>query len=357
MATSRDARYLRQPVLDEGPQLLELLLLVRNQVPLVDGDDEGSPFVRHEIADREVLLLEGMLGIDQQHDDLGEADGAHGIAGGELLGHLAHARLAPEPRRVEQAHRPAAPGEVRGDGVARQARLGPGDHPLLAQQRVDQRRLAGVGPADDGEADGKDLGARRLLRLRLAVVLAPALANRLQAERREHRGDEIAQALAVLGRDGDRLAQPQLVGVVEALGAGAPLALVGDQDGGPARLAHDAGERRVGGNHAIARIEHEQHQVGTRDRRLALGAHAGGDAARRRLLQPRRVDQRHLVAGELRLALAAVARQARHVRDERGVLGREPVEERRLADVGPADNGDGWGHVSSCRGGVPGAER
>ena len=69
--------------------------------------------------------------------------------------------------------------------------------------------------------------------------------------------------------------------------------------------------------------------------------------SRRRLLEPCRIDERHLVAGNLRLALAAVARQARHVGHERGALGRQPVEERRLADVGPADDGDGWGHVSS----------
>ncbi len=332
-------------------QLLELLLLVADEIPLVDGDDEGAPLVRHHLADREVLLLEGMLGVDQQHHHLGEAQRTHGIAGGELLGGLADARLAPEPRRVEQADGPATPGEVRGHRVAGEAGLGTRDHALLAQQRVDQRRLAGVGAADDGEADGKGLGIglfHDLLALAIVIVIPPAFANRRQAKCRKNGGCEIAQALAVLGRDGDRLAQPQLVGVVEALRAGAPLALVGDQDGGPPGLAHDAGERRVGRHHAVAGVEHEQHQVRTRDRRLALGAHARGDAVRRRLLEPRRVDEGHLVAGQLRLALAAVARQARHVRDQRGALGGELVEERRLADVGPADDGDGWGHVGSC---------
>ena len=159
MATSEMPADLRQPILNEFPQLLELLLLVAHEVPFVDGNHEGPPLVRHHLADRQILLLEGMLGIDQQHDDLGEADGAHGVAGGQLLRHLAHARLAPEPRRVEQADRPVAPGEVGGDGVACQARLGTGDHPLLAQQRVDQRRLAGVGTADDREADGAVAGA------------------------------------------------------------------------------------------------------------------------------------------------------------------------------------------------------
>ena len=161
----------------------------------------------------------------------------------------------------------------------------------------------------------------------------------------------------MLGGDGDRLAQPQLVGIVEALGAGAPLALVGDEDDGPPGLPHDAREGRIGGNHAIARVEHKQHQVRTRDRRFALGAHARGDASRRRFFQPGRVDERHRVAGDLRLALATVARQTRHVGDERGALGREPVEECRLADIGPADDGNGWVHGWPRREGTSGTDR
>ena len=196
---------------------------------------------------------------------------------------------------------------------------------------------------------GRSLALASTALLGLAVVRHPCACERgFRPSAASIALDEIAQAFAVLGRDGDRLAQPQLVGVVEALGAGAPLALVGDEDDGPPGLAHDARERRIGGHHAVAGVEHEQHQVRTRDRRLALGAHARGDAARRRFLQPGRVDERDLVAGDLRLALATVARQARHVGDERGALGREPVEERRLADIGPADDGDGWGHVGSC---------
>ena len=48
------------------------------------------------------------------------------------------------------------------DAVARRARLLARDHALLAQQPVDQRRLADVGAADDRDADGVD--SFRLLR-------------------------------------------------------------------------------------------------------------------------------------------------------------------------------------------------
>ena len=47
----------------------------------------------------------------------------------------------------------AAALEIEVDRVARRAGLVEGDHPLLAQDRVDQRGLADVGPADDRHLD------------------------------------------------------------------------------------------------------------------------------------------------------------------------------------------------------------
>ena len=49
---------------------------------------------------------------------------------------------------------------------------------------------------------------------------------------------------------------------------------------------------------------------------------------------------------ELSLAFAAVARHARFIVDQREAAADEPVEQRRFADIGPADNGDSEGHGS-----------
>ena len=46
----------------------------------------------------------------------------------------------------------------------------------------------------------------------------------------------------------------------------------------------------------------------------------------------------------LRLALAAVARDAGLVIDQRKLLPDQAVEQRRFADIGPADDGDREGH-------------
>ncbi len=124
----------------------------------------------------------------------------------------------------------------------------------------------------------------------------------------------------MLCRDGDRLAEPQLERGIEALFARPPLALVGDDDDRAPRGAHQTGKHLVGRRHALARIEDEQHEVGIGQRRLGLLAHALRDRSALGLLETGGVDEGHRVAGELRLALAPVARQPRHVGDERGRL-------------------------------------
>ena len=62
------------------------------------------------------------------------------------------------PGGVDQRVAPAAALERHLDRVARGAGLVEGDDALLADQRVDQRRLADVGAADDGDARMASLG-------------------------------------------------------------------------------------------------------------------------------------------------------------------------------------------------------
>ena len=64
------------------------------------------------------------------------------------------------------------------------------------------------------------------------------------------------------------------------------------------------------------------------------------------LLEPGRVDDAEAQGAEPRLAFAAVAGDARAVVDERELLADEAVEQGRLADVRPSDDGDGGRHAS-----------
>ena len=100
----------------------------------------------------------------------------------------------------------------------------------------------------------------------------------------------------------------------------------------------------VGGRHAGARVDHEEHEVGFLHRRLGRLAHAVGERFRRRLLKPRGVEQAETHVARIDLRLAPVARDAGQIVDERQPLAGQPVEERRLADIRPAGDGDGEGH-------------
>ncbi len=79
----------------------------------------------------------------------------------ELLDRLEHLAAAAQPGGVDQRVGASAALEVEVDRVARRARLVEGDHPLLAEQRVDQRRLADVGPPDDRHLDARGTVAGR----------------------------------------------------------------------------------------------------------------------------------------------------------------------------------------------------
>ena len=168
--------------------------------------------------------------------------------------------------------------------------------------------------------------------------------DRLQAERRQHVGREIAHALAVLGRDGDRLAEPQLEGLVEAFRARrAPRTCWRpERRAGPtsARACANAVSAAITPSRASST---NSTRSAARDRRFALLCACAS------AIEPRRASSRPAVStsvtvwpDKLRLALAPVAREARHVGDERRARASQPVEQRRLADVGPADDCDDW---------------
>src|SRR6185312_10865045 len=131
---------------------------------------------------------------------LGEAHGVERVGDRELLELLVDARFPPQPRGVVELERLALPVEIDGNGIARDAGLGARQQPLLADEAVDQRRLAGVRPADDGDAD----------RMRAALLARGVLAllGGLFRQRGDERVVEIDHALVVLGRDADRPAEP-----------------------------------------------------------------------------------------------------------------------------------------------------
>ena len=129
----------------------------------------------------------------------------------------------------------AVPVEIDRDGVAGGAGLRRGQQALLADQPVDQRGLAGIGPPDNGDADRMRAGrlGRRFDLLRGAF-----------RQRRAQGVVEIGQALVVLGGNRDRVAEAERIGVQPPGFAGGAFHLVGDQHGRLAGLAREIRRRR-----------------------------------------------------------------------------------------------------------------
>ena len=207
---------------------------------------------------------------------------------------------------------------------------GPGQQAVLADQPVDQGGLARVGPADDGDADGL-VGLFLLGHLDVAAGL-------------DDRGVEIGHALAVLGRDGHRLAEAQPVGLAHAAAALAAFRLVGQQDHRRLVTPQMVGEDAVQRRDALAGVHHEQDQLGVIQRRLGLFAHARFQALVGDVLEARGVDQGQVDVADVAVRIATVARHPRPVIDEREFFAHQSVEQGGLAHIGATDDSDLEGH-------------
>ena len=126
-----------------------------------------------------------------------------------------------------------------------------------------------------------------------------------------------------------------------------PFRLVGDEHDRLADDAEELGEVRVERRHAGARVDHEEAEIGRADRRFGLRAHAAGEAVRRRFVEAGGIDGGEAQVAETRLALAAVAGDAGQIVDQRQPPADQPVEQRRLADIRPADDGDAEGLLAA----------
>ena len=331
-------------------ELGEQALLVGDQVPFVEADHDGPALALGQVDKRQVLLLERDGRVEQHHDHFCKADSAQRISNRELLQLLLDARTLAHAGGVEQLDLVAAPFPVDGYGVARDAGFGTHKQAILADHAVDQRRLARIRAADDGDAQGPvrveiilGIIARGIVPGRLLVsVLVFGL---IRDEGRE-RLQQVGRALAMLRRERDGIAEAERIGVDDAVRALLALGLVGQQDHRLAGPADEIGEGLVHRGEAEPGVDHEHHDIGLGDGRLGLGAHAAGERILVRLFQPGGVDHLEAQMTQRRVALAAVARDAWPVVDQGQLLADQPVEQRRLADIGPADEGDDGCHFS-----------
>ena len=149
----------------------------------------------------------------------------------------------------------------------------------------------------------------------------------------------------MLGGERDRIAEAELERLIGAGHADFAFGFIGDQHHRHLAPTQQLGEMPVERGHARPRVDHHQHDIGLADRALGLLAHARQQAAILDILEPGGIDNREIEPGQARPALAPVTRDAGQIVDKRQLLADQTVEQRRLADIRPADDRGRKAHI------------
>ena len=275
--------------------------------------------------------------------------------------------LAANAGRIHKAELAAFEFDDLVHGVAGGAGDGRDDGSGCARERVQQRGLAHVGPADDGHrgfvllelAVGavqrtqllvrclcRDIFRFRGVEIRggLGFLGGQRLVLRQRGLRRRRNClrnsvQQVADAKPVLGADGKDVANAQLAKVLGSGGHGVALNLVYGQKHGLAAANQQLHQVVVGAGQLSARIHHQHQCIGLFERHLGLGVDRRGHQFRVVGHDAAGVDQAKLPAGPIVLAIDAVAGDAGLVPNNGSAALGEPIEERGFAHVGPAHNG------------------
>ena len=192
------------------------------------------------------------------------------------------------------------------------------DRALLAEQLVEERRLADIRPAEDRDADRVVVGHD---------------AARDAGQPVEHLVEQVAGVRAVQRRDRERVAEAEAVQLERERRLRRVVDLVREQQDILLRLAQDLSELLVAGCDAGAGVDDEEHEVGLGDRGACLLRDLAGDRMWVDDVDAAGVDQQEVEPVPLRDQLLAVARRALRLVHHRLTRRGEPVDERRLADV------------------------
>ena len=188
------------------------------------------------------------------------------IGDGEFLELVFDAGTPAQAGRVEHFELALAPGEIDADRIARDAGLGASQQPVFAEDPIEQGRFAGIGPANNGDAQrlgdvefgailviGKGLRLGRFRRFRL---LGGQVRQRLA-----NRRIKLGKAVAMLGRQWHRLAQSEFESFEGAGPTAAPLGLIGEKDQRLVGSAQEIGEETIVRHDAGASVDHEEDRV------------------------------------------------------------------------------------------------
>ena len=145
----------------------------------------------------------------------------------------------------------------------------------------------------------------------------------------------------MFGGDWHRVAKAELETLVKAGIACLALRLVRNQHGGDILFPQPAGKMPVHRRDPGPGIDDHQGDIGIENRGVGLGLHPARQRLRCLFLQPGRVDDAKIQVKQRRVGLPAVTGHPRRIIDKCDLPPNQPVEQRRLADIGTPDNGNG----------------
>ncbi len=317
----------------------------QHEVPLVDREDTGLVFLGDVIGQLLVQPSDALSGVDQHQNHIGPADRPLGAVNRIKIEAVTNLGLALDPGGIDGEKRKPVEFEMDVDRVARGSRPLRDDHPLGVGQGVDECRLPRVGPAHHGDLHDR-LG-------RLCILAAG-----------QHLLDHLEQSLAIpvlLARDRNRLAATEFVKFSAPLIDLGVIGLVHDQDDRRLEIPQPLGNFLVQWHQLFADVHHEEDQAGLVQGRIDLPVHILAQIVAVNHADAAGVDQleepRILVVAELDECTHPVAGDARQSINDRDPSPRQPVQKRRLADIGPTHDHDlGQSHAShlidgsrSCR--------
>ena len=276
----------------------------------------------------------------------------------ELLQPHGDRALAPDPGGVDEQVVLAIARQHRVDAVPGRARDVRDQVAVLAEEPVDQRRLANVRPADHRHSDRP--GDRLVL---FDGGINGDLFGSVGADlhRRPFRHGqqlddhllEVADVAPVGRADRDGALHAELVELTDQRLLLVAVDLVHRGDHRLAAAAQALGEVAVFGKQACTPVEHEDHHLGFIDGELGLVHHPLHDRVLVLRIEAAGVDQDHRHVdprpGHLRLGVEAVPGHPGLVGHDRAVAPGQPVEQRRLADVGSTDDRDDRSMVAHDR--------
>ena len=194
-------------------------------------------------------------------------------------------------------------------------------------------------------------------RIATRIASSPGLGRSAPGQARDDRVEQVARAVAVDGRDRDRVAEAEPVELERLRLAPRLVDLVRDQEDRLARVAEDRRQLLVAGRDPGPGVDDEEDEVGLGDRRRACSATCWVSGERSAMSTPPVSTSRnrcpaHSQTTSLRSRVTPGVSWTTACRDAG-----QPVDERRLADVREADDRDGAEELVGAHGGVATAGR